>query len=661
MDEFDLTRVTNVTGKQIAITGDNAADLTGPGRVNITAQNGLRGQVNILAEPGALGQSVGGSVNISANGGVLGPLTFGGEVIIDANTGSIGSYGAATSKISLSSAGNNIYAGLIPPIASLVGYNFIYGNLGNNICAGLPPLLPNIPLTTYLYGTAGVGLEAGIGSEVEVKNSDFATLAIKPRTSTLVNFGDLTITGRNNVVQPDQYVVLDMVKSITFDPTTAASISNVATINGAAYPPPADLPTQWAVYPAVQNVGMSGFAIDNAGAIGCTGLQSTGNITSTTGTVSGVNLTATGGTLKIFDIAAPTFFGDTVYDSGTGRLVVQPQGTGANFVAYLSDIPTVLRPTNDIYVAPNGNDTTGVGSVTAPFATIGRAMTLANTIAQSAEVTIFLYSGTYTETVTITRGNTYITSYSTGSTRQSANINGTINVGITTTTAFTVGLAGLTITGNIIYNSDTTPDVTGVYTITDCLFNSVAGAATIDLTEGETTTHTLIIENCRMNTGNVSDPGIVASGGNLQILHTLIQHQGTGVAVRTDGNNAFTMRYTTVICSTSSTSPSPIIQFNNNAASGKEINFSQLRYSSTAVDVGGNKCCVQFNNSASISATFAQLYLSCVGAITGSPQIQCIQDTGAGAVNLTYGDLQAVGAAHHIAPTVTKTSMTQVP
>jgi hypothetical protein len=655
MDFQDIIRTGNIMGKQISITGDNAADLTNKGIVNITGQNGLQGEVNIVANPGAFGQSVGGNVSITANGGVLGPVTFGGLVTIDANTGSPGSYGSATSAIKMSAAGINLYSGAIPSVGSLAGYTFISSTLGTNICSGLPPLLPNIPLTTYVYGTGGVGLEAGIGAEVEVKNSDFATLAIKPRTSVLVNFGDLAISGRSNIVQPNQYVTLDMVKSIAFDPATAASISNVATINGAAYPPPADLPTAWSAYPALQAVEYDTFGINNAGAIGCTSVTGTGSIT-------GGTLTTTSGNVQIFDPAPPgTFYGDVRYDSGTGRLAVLPQGVGPEAVAYLSDIPTVLRPTNDIFVAPNGNDTTGNGSVTAPFATIGRAMTLANTIAQPTEVTIFLLSGTYTENITITRGNTYISSYSTGSLRQATNINGTITVGITTTSAFSVALAGLNILGNIIYNSDTTPDVNGNYSITDCFIIGVAGAATIAFTDTETSVHALTIENTRIQSGNTSDPGITATGGALNLFYSLITHGGTGAALQTATNNALAMRYSTIISSTTSTSPAPIVQFNNNAAVGHEIVFSQLRYSSTAVDVGGNKCCVQFNNSVGISAVFAQLYLSCVGASTGSPQIQCIQDTGAGAALLTYGDLQAVGAAHHISPTVTKTTMTQVP
>jgi hypothetical protein len=41
--------------------------------------------------------------------------------------------------------------------------------------------------------------------------------------------------------------------------------------------------------------------------------------------------------------------------------------------------------------------------------------------------------------------------------------------------------------------------------------------------------------------------------------------------------------------------------------------------------------------------------------------IQCIQDTGAGAVNLSYGQLIAGATAHNISPNTTKTQYTTVP
>jgi hypothetical protein len=53
--------------------------------------------------------------------------------------------------------------------------------------------------------------------------------------------------------------------------------------------------------------------------------------------------------------------------------------------------------------------------------------------------------------------------------------------------------------------------------------------------------------------------------------------------------------------------------------------------------------------------------LLCEGAITGTGgQIQCIQDTGVGAVTLSYGQLSAGATAHHISPNVTKTQFVAV-
>lgn len=243
-----LSQVTSLTNTQIAITADNGIDIGTPGKVDITGSNGQQGQVNVVANAGALGQNVGGKISLTANGGTLGPITYGGEVTIDANTGSLGSYGSATSAIKMSAAGINSYAGAIPSVGSLAGYNFIYGTGGVNICAGLPSVIPNIPTTTYVYGTGGVTLESGLLGDVDVKDSTLGALSIKPRTSALVNLGDLAITGRPNVLTPVQYVTLDMVKSIGMDASasitgvktigmSSGAITGVSTINGAPYPP----------------------------------------------------------------------------------------------------------------------------------------------------------------------------------------------------------------------------------------------------------------------------------------------------------------------------------------------------------------------------------------------------------------------------------------
>ena len=412
----------SIAGTDISLTATETSPVS-TGSITATAGGGSRGQVTIQANQGNLGTQAGGQVLIQANGGNLGPVAWGGLVEIDANTGSIGDYGAATSAIKMSAAGINSYAGAIPSIGSLVGYNFIYGNAGVNICAGLPSIIPNIPLTSYVYGTAGVGLEAGLLADVEVKNSTLGALSIKPRTSNLVTLGDLVITGRNNITPPNQYVQLAMVKSIAMESTasisnvstlgmTSGAITGVSTINGAAYPPPGNA-SQWATFPAVQSVDISGFNIDNVttvtgfGAGGLvTNMAEVNTVLATTDrlgatfnatiqveqdlsgnpgvayiadtlearnqvSLSGVTplIVATdpspiaielragngvnvqnnvgnhgllaSGPHSIYSTAVPADFVAIGWDDAAQRVITSPNGTGLNYVAYLSDIPQV--------------------------------------------------------------------------------------------------------------------------------------------------------------------------------------------------------------------------------------------------------------------------------------------------------------------------------
>ena len=202
--------------------------------INLTAQNGLKGRINLTANPGVAGLF--GEVNITANGGTTGGVGTGGLITLNANT-PLG-FSNLTSAVKISGAGVNSYAGVVPPVGSLAGYNFIYGTTGVNICAGLPPAFPNIPFTTYLYGTAGV-----------TTSSDFYCPNIYPYWNGLTTPPDLNITGRYitpNLAQV--YVNLSNVKNIYMDGGATMTglktlnmssgigiINNVSTINGVPF------------------------------------------------------------------------------------------------------------------------------------------------------------------------------------------------------------------------------------------------------------------------------------------------------------------------------------------------------------------------------------------------------------------------------------------
>ena len=202
-----------------SVVADESINIASPARINLTAQNGTFGEVNITAN-GGFNNGINGAVNITANGSQFMGVGQGGSVNITANT-PLG-FSNLTSKISLNASGINSYAGAIPPIASLAGYQFIYGTGGVNICAGLPPgALPNTVGTTYIYGTTGIEMP----SDAYMKN-------IYPYWDGLTTPPDLNITGRYIAPNFAQVRVnLSNVRSEYFDSNTQALIQDVKTIN----------------------------------------------------------------------------------------------------------------------------------------------------------------------------------------------------------------------------------------------------------------------------------------------------------------------------------------------------------------------------------------------------------------------------------------------
>lgn len=186
------------------VIADEGANVGSVANVNLTAQNGTYGAVNITAN-GGFNNGINGVVNVTANGAQLSGVGQGGSVNITANT-PLG-FSNLTSKISLSASGINSYAGAIPPIASLAGYNYIYGTGGVNITAGIPSIFPNVPFTTFLYGTAGVTVGASLYAP-----------SIYPYWDGTATPPDLEIAGRYIIPNLAQvYVTLSNVKYLDMD------------------------------------------------------------------------------------------------------------------------------------------------------------------------------------------------------------------------------------------------------------------------------------------------------------------------------------------------------------------------------------------------------------------------------------------------------------
>jgi hypothetical protein len=207
----------NLAAPQFSTVVDQGTNIASVASYDITAQNGNRGQINMTAN-GGFNNGIFGSINLTANGASLGGVGTGGLITLTANTPT-GSACNASSAIKFSAAGIDSYAGAIPPVGSLAGYNFIYGTGGVNIAAGIPSVFPNIPLTTYLYGTAGVTTE-----------STFYVPEILPYWNGITTPPDLVISGRYiapNLAQV--YLQLSNVKLLSMD--NQATINNVRVLN----------------------------------------------------------------------------------------------------------------------------------------------------------------------------------------------------------------------------------------------------------------------------------------------------------------------------------------------------------------------------------------------------------------------------------------------
>jgi len=196
-----------------SVIADEGANIASVANINLTAQNGTYGSIALTAN-GGFNNGVNGVVNITANGGQVGGVGQGGSINLTANT-PLG-FSNLTSKISLNASGINSYAGVVPPLASAFGYNFIYGTNGVYIASGLPPGLPNVPGTTYIYGTLGIEMP----SDAYMKN-------IYPYWDGLTTPPDLTITGRYIIPNAAQVCVqMSNIKRIDFQSNVTTYMSN---------------------------------------------------------------------------------------------------------------------------------------------------------------------------------------------------------------------------------------------------------------------------------------------------------------------------------------------------------------------------------------------------------------------------------------------------
>ena len=264
----------NAIKYNVAVGSFSHPELSNVIDLSTTSGYGAYGQINLTANPGLLG--INGAVYITANGGTdpTGYTAYGGNITIQANTPILTTGVTFSSAVKISGASVLSYAGLVPPLGSNTGINYIFGNLGVSITSDVAgPLLTPTPLSVYIFGRTGTSIPSVI-SDVDGSHSAGLYCAdISPYSDGLTT-SNLTIKGRGTelgVLPPlIGNVVLENVKKIDGniyirDPsanlfvttTPALEIEGLVTVNYQPY-----TPTQlWSTLDASSNVNMNGNSI----------------------------------------------------------------------------------------------------------------------------------------------------------------------------------------------------------------------------------------------------------------------------------------------------------------------------------------------------------------------------------------------------------------
>lgn len=353
-------RYVSLKGEKIYINADEGSfDIINNSLIQLSTTNGFRGEIDIIANEG---NALGGKITLTANGGDIGGLLYGGVIELTANTG--GGFiptPAFTSAIRLSAASILEYSGATNSIGSVAGYGFYHGDAGINITAGVPPLAPNDPLTVYLYGTNGVLVYSPMyvygpirpysdltnnpqDLYIEDWSNGLSRGYIQLRGVSTIGFkgGDTAILGVNRLQFSTIGGAMENVSSINGQPISyyepggvstlstftelntsslvastiqtldisANSLLNISSINGLPISELINVSSisslnEWSYFPALSTLSMSGNDI-----IGAANITASGTIT-------------TGGAVSASTVSASTMTGDTI---ATGFI----QGTGQN-------------------------------------------------------------------------------------------------------------------------------------------------------------------------------------------------------------------------------------------------------------------------------------------------------------------------------------------
>jgi len=314
-----------------------------------------------------------------------------------------------------------------------------------------------------------------------------------------------------------------------------------------------------------------------------------------------------------------------------------------------------FRPSFSIYVAPNGNDTTGTGSQQIPFSTINRAIGHRSTITSTIEVGIVIAPGTYSNAGITVPQNTFLIGAPSGEFSQAVNINAQIALQANGGQA---GLYGLNLfpalSQCVIVNN------LGTYNINACSFVNTGNYCFYQ------SLGTVYLTECRFTcptTGTFTGIGSAGlSNPTLIMRDCVLTTSGHPTLVEYSGN--LTMRQCSLTNTSALSNVSSLVVYNPvNNNNSCEISYCTLQYTSGTSAL--NKMCIRAGTpGATISTSLVNCVynlLLCDGAQSGSGQHCIDKAAGSGPVSLSYGNLLGGATAYRIDGTISKTQYNSVP
>ena len=324
----------------------------------------------------------------------------------------------------------------------------------------------------------------------------------------------------------------------------------------------------------------------------------------------------------------------------------------SNKTSAFVNLPSIVQNTYNYYVSSSGNNS-NVGSIVSPFLTIGGAMTAIASISDIIQITINLASGSYNESVNITRNNTYINGPS--SIPSQCVINGSITFNITSTSNIVSGVYALTCNNIICGGSgtNTTSLVLGA-----CYIQPTNGTASINVNATNSVAYDLTISNTIVSSNTNSC--LTASIGRINCVSsqfTQVINNNTSNLILLTSNALITLLGCLCLSSNNtSTAPAIIKIFNSvSPSSSGSINTSNIIYSSSTIDTGNNKCCIQYSNTVGVSYSVLNNLMISEGSRFGAgSNYQIVQKIGGGSVVFLYSNNVSGTSAHTYSPSLAK-------